>query len=155
MSRLMTSNNIDLKKRQDQFLIPETQHISRGYDRMFGQASNHDHLIERVDEVYEECKEDSWDGDGANAVTVKCVELAKCFIRALGFGSDPEIEAEPNGYITIDWELEDSDYLSISVDPEGFLHTSVSYGKEEYTGKAEFNLESPIPDIVAHYVKIF
>lgn len=72
-----------------------------------------------VDHIYDECKEDNWDDDGAISITKETVEYTKNFLKTLNFTllkNISDIDADPDGYISIEWEdRERETFILISI----------------------------------------
>ena len=71
------------------------------YESLFGAKAR---LLSELQALARECAEDDWDGYGARAVSGAVVCRAEFFIRSLPEGIPlPEIAAEPDGQISLDW----------------------------------------------------
>lgn len=98
-----------------------------------------------VDELwlrFEECREANWDGYGAEPVTEEVYQLAAQILKALPLATAmPDIGAEPDGQLTMEWYRSPRRTLSVSISPKGELHyaaligASKAYGTESFFGE--------------------
>ena len=71
-------------------------------------------MIDR--KLFEEFREQNWDGYGANPVSEESIKWADKIVNSLpAWMPYPEINCDPDGEVTLDWE----DYLSVSVGADG------------------------------------
>jgi hypothetical protein len=107
--------------------------------------SIHDTIIELY-LLYDECKNDGWDGAEAMAVMEETFELAYRFLQLLPLGIEtPSITVEPDGQIAFEWYRLPNRVLSVSIDPNGYLHFSALLGthRNRY-GTEPFGASLPI-----------
>ena len=94
--------------------------------------------------VFAEASEKNWDGNGAEAVTLETYEMALEFLNSLpGSIPAPELSAEPDGAISLDWHGKNGRVLSISVNEIGMLSFAAIVGSKEYHGTDYFNCAIP------------
>jgi hypothetical protein len=55
----------------------------------------------------------------------------------LGFPR-PSISAQPDGQLTLEWYRTATRTLSLSIDPDGFIHYAGLFGAEEHFGTVAF-----------------
>jgi hypothetical protein len=61
-------------------------------------------LREELATVWEECRNDNWDGHHAIAVSQDALRNAYTFLESLPIGHPaPSIGAEPDGHLTLEW----------------------------------------------------
>lgn len=98
--------------------------------------------IEVFNELYElaeECAEEGWDGESARPVTTAVFDEAFRFLKSLPLGTTvPSVSAEPDGHIAFEWYHSTSRVLSVSVDPDGFLHYAAIIGLRTASGTEPF-----------------
>jgi hypothetical protein len=91
--------------------------------------------IDELGEVWEECRNPDWDGYGALPVEQTTLTAAYCILDTLPFGFRlPSIGAEPDGQLTLEWRTGPHRVLSVSVDPDGYLHYAGLFGPNKRYG---------------------
>lgn len=77
-------------------------------------------LLDELDDLCAEASQPGWDGYGARPVNTDACDFAKTFIRALPTTAPlPELSADPDGEVSLDWFFGDRRVLSVSVGPTG------------------------------------
>lgn len=101
--------------------------------------------IDQLWKVWEECRNENWDGYGALPVPGESYEFAAQLISSLPPGfPKPEFGAEPDGELTIEWYQSPYRTISISVTRDGYLHYSAIFGQKIHqNGTEAFNGELP------------
>lgn len=100
--------------------------------------------IKCLKEVFTETCEEDWDGEGARAVDYSTFEKASEFIHFLPDTlPEPEISADPDGEISIDWYGRGNNVFSISINKSGKLSYAALYGRKSFHGVEYFNCEIP------------
>lgn len=108
----------------------------------------HQEALEELCDVWHECQAEGWDGYGALAVDQDTYRGAYCLIASLPLGFPrPSIGAEPDGQLTLEWRKSSSRILSVSVDPDGYLHYAGLYGPSKRYGTLAFFSEAP-PELI-------
>jgi hypothetical protein len=104
----------------------------------------HQAALEELWDVWDECREANWDGYDAYPVRQETYQAAYLLIESLPLGFPrPSIGAEPDGQITLEWYKSQRRCLSVSVDPDGFLHYAGLYGPNKRYGTMTFNGDEP------------
>lgn len=104
----------------------------------------HQESYEELAEVWQMCRNADWDGYDALAVEQDTLRGAYTLIESLPLGFPrPEIGAEPDGQLTLEWRKSPSRVLSVSVDPDGFLHYAGVFGASKRYGTLPFFSEAP------------
>ena len=106
-----------------------------------------------LDDIANECKQKDWDGYGATPVHIDTIATVAEFMRLLPANvTMPEFCAEPDGAISIDWFLDNSNMLSLSI---GGSHTphNIAFvwklkGGHLLCGSKEFNGKEIPPTIL-------
>jgi hypothetical protein len=99
----------------------------------------HQEALEELASVWDECRDPDWDGFGALAVERATFSAAYMLIDSLPLGFlRPSIGAEPDGHITLEWRRSPRRVLSVSVDPDGFLHYAGLFGNNKRFGTLTF-----------------
>lgn len=104
----------------------------------------HQRAFEELREVWEECRRPGWDGYEALPVEQATLTAAYTLIDSLPIGFPrPTISAEPDGQITLEWRTTPSRLLSVSVDPDGYLHYAGVFGPNRRYGRLVFFSTAP------------
>jgi hypothetical protein len=99
----------------------------------------HQEAFEELAEVWEECRNPGWDGYGALAVEQETYRSAYVLIESLPLGFPrPSVSAQPDGQLTLEWYRTPTRTLSISIDPDGFIHYAALFGVEKHFGTVPF-----------------
>lgn len=99
----------------------------------------HQEVLEELAEVYDECRNPGWDGYGGKAVEQETLRMAYCLIESLPLGFPrPSVSAQPDGQLTFEWYRTPTRTLSISIDPDGFIHYGGLFGSEQHFGTVPF-----------------
>lgn len=91
------------------------------------------------------CAKSGWDGHGAEPVSLEAYRCAYRFVETLPPGCPlPDIGAEPDGHLTLEWYRTSSRVLSLSIGPEGELNYAALLGDStRRTGSEKFGQEVP------------
>ena len=104
----------------------------------------HQNALEELAEVWGECRVAGWDGYGAFPVSQDTLRAAYTLIESLPIGFPrPEIGAEPDGQLTLEWRKAPRRILSVSVDPEGELHYAGVFGARKKYGTLPYFSTAP------------
>jgi len=91
-----------------------------------------------------ECAAPNWDGYGAIPVIPVTIAHAHRFLDALPADVPaPQVGAEPDGHVTLEWHRAARRTLSVSISPEGELHYAALLGSAKAFGTEEFSGEVP------------
>lgn len=125
-----------------QFVAKETR---REYQHL--QSSNaigNESVRDELGDVWEKCRVEDWDGFGARAVSRDALRNTYILLESLPLGFPrPSIGAEPDGQLTLEWHRSSTQTLSVSVDPDGYLHYAALLGPNRRSGKEVFYGELP------------
>jgi len=104
----------------------------------------HREALDELWEIWNQCKVANWDGYDAFAVEQETYSRAYALIDSLPLNFPrPSIGAEPDGHLTLEWYKSPTRTLSVSVDPEGFLHYAGLFGPSQRHGKLVFFSTAP------------
>jgi hypothetical protein len=107
---------------------------------------------DQLGEVYEECRDADWDGDGADRIEQETLRNAYLFIEALPDGYPlPDITPEPDGHLDLEWYRQPRRILSVSVSSEGMLYWAALVGTENPRGSSSFY--GDIPDTILYWIR--
>ena len=91
--------------------------------------------FQRLKETQLECSVPGWDGERAIAVSGDVLELAQMFLLSLPWGIEmPEISAERDGAMTLEWSRSSSRIISISINPGGWIYYASILGSSRQHG---------------------
>lgn len=91
-----------------------------------------------------ECREANWDGHGAEPVADETYQLAAQFLKALPLATVmPDIGAEADGQLTMEWYRTPQRTFSVSISPKGELHYAALIGGSKAYGTEPFFGEIP------------
>lgn len=80
-------------------------------------------------DIYQECRESNWDGDGAFPVTLEVIEQVEKMLAVMQ-GAEPELSPEPDGCISACWRSSNRDIISISVCDYGLQCFALHVGQQ-------------------------
>lgn len=104
----------------------------------------HPEALEELWDVWDECRIANWDGYQALPVEQETYQAAYALIESLPLGFPrPSTGAEPDGQLTLEWHKSPRRTLSVSVDPDGFLHYAGLYGANKRFGTLAFFSTAP------------
>jgi len=116
-----------------------------------GQQANG--TVDRLVDVYLSCASRNWDGYGAEPVTMNTTAIAYLFLQALPLGSSsPDVGADPDGDITLEWYKGPTHLLSLSIAPDMKVHFAATLGERTAFGAEPFDgtiIPAPIRDLIA------
>ena len=92
-------------------------------------------VLGQLDAVYGECSMDGWDGYGAKAVSPDVFRSARQFLESLPLGMEsPQIGAEPDGALSLEWYRTPNRTLSVSINPDGYVYYASLMGASRRHG---------------------
>jgi len=102
----------------------------------------------QLDEIFEECSFGGWDGANAKPISAETLQSAKTFLKSFPLGIEaPEVGAEPDGAITLEWYRSPNKVISISINPDGWMYYAALLGTSKRHG-ADFSLMGVSDDLV-------
>lgn len=121
--------------------------IAKVLNRMFQSVTLGEPIgeaLEALEQVFEECSEDNWDGYGASAVEVDTYLESRRFLQSLPTTIPiPEITVEPDGEIAFEWYVAPRKILSVSVGSHNILTYAGLFGLSKTHGTEYFGDELP------------
>ena len=95
--------------------------------------------LAELNDVWETCRTDNWDGYGARAATVEARAVAERLLRNIPDDlPNPSFGAEPDGSLTMEWHHQPRWTLSVSIGGDDLLHYSALFGRNTESGTVEF-----------------
>lgn len=99
-----------------------------------------------------DCRAANWDGDGAEPVAEETLRFARQVIDAIPDGSPvPDVSAEPDGQICLEWYRATNRLLSVSVSPERVFYFASLVEGDDAKGTCRFDGE--IPDAILYWIR--
>ena len=95
------------------------------------------------------CGEPNWDGEDAQAVAPRTVEIAKSVLAklpayVLAPELDPDVSATPQGEVDFDWVAPCNAMLTVGIGPEGDIVFAGTFSDDErVSGSGPWNGELP------------
>jgi len=103
--------------------------------------------LEELARIVREAGTEGWDGYHGRPVSREAIDRATLFIQALpGDLPRPEISAEPDGEIGLEWFVDNRHRISVSLGAErrgafaGISGSAEWYGAEEFSGQIPLTL---------------
>ena len=91
--------------------------------------------FQQLYEVFEECSSDGWDGERAKPISLEVLQCTKRFLNSFPLGIEaPEVGAEPDGSITLEWYRSPNKVISISINPDGWMYYAALIGTSRRHG---------------------
>jgi hypothetical protein len=105
-------------------------------------------VLDKLDDIYKECSIRNWDGYGALPIIEATYREAETIIRSLpSFVPPPDILAEPDGGIGLDWDGGEGFSFTISVSGNNVLTYAGLFGDNNETYGTE-SLSATLPKII-------
>jgi hypothetical protein len=104
--------------------------------------------FQQLYEVFKECSSEGWDGEHARPISIDVLECAISFLKSFPIGIEaPEIGAEPDGSITLEWYRSPNRVVSISINPDGWMYFASLFGSSKRHG-AEYAMMGISDDLL-------
>lgn len=109
-----------------------------------------------LQEIYDECSSQNWDAYDAQPVSEETIQQAKKLLNALMSHKEleltiPDICADPEGEITLEWRLRNRYIFMISINAQGRISYAGLYGENKNHGTERF--EHVLPDSIISNLK--
>ena len=90
----------------------------------------------QLEETFRECSSDGWNGERAKPVSKEVLQNALIFFESLPPSVElPQIAAEPDGAVSLEWYRSPEKVVSVSVNPGGRLYYAAAIGARRRHGK--------------------
>jgi hypothetical protein len=107
-------------------------------------VDSHRRLLREIEEVFEKCASDNWDGYGAKGISVLTYANALAFLLRLPTNAPmAEITAEPDGDIAFEWYLSPDRVLAVSIGRDNTLTYAGRFGSATTYGTEIFEGDTP------------
>lgn len=110
-------------------------------------------VFQALEAQSESCAIPGWDGYGAEPVSLDAYRCAYRIVESLPPGIPmPDVGAEPDGHLTLEWYRSPGRVLSVSVSPEGELnYAALLGGASRRTGREVF--QNTVPGDMLHLIR--
>ncbi|MFQ5687750.1 MAG: hypothetical protein ACE5GV_13930 [Candidatus Scalindua sp.] len=112
--------------------------------------------IQQLDETFEECSSAGWDGERAKPISEEVLQCTKAFLKSFPLGIEaPEVGAEPDGAITLEWYRSPNRVISISINPGGSLYYAAIIGATRRHGMdfASFDVSDDLLGLISEVTR--
>lgn len=112
-------------------------------------------ISRELENIFEECSSDGWDGERAKPVSKEVLQNASIFFESLPPSVElPQIAAEPDGAVSLEWYRSPEKVVSVSVNPGGQLYYAAAIGERRRHGKesASSGVSEELPALIAEVV---
>lgn len=106
--------------------------------------------FQQLNEVFEECSSAGWDGENARPISIEVLQCAYAFLKYLPLGIEsPEVGAEPDGAITLEWYHSPTRVISISIHPGGWVYYAALIGTKKRHGMDFMNVSEDLIGLIS------
>ena len=110
--------------------------------------------LQQLDEVLGECSSEGWDGANAKPVSGEVLQCAVRFLCSFSLRIEaPEVGAEPDGSITLEWYRSPNKVVSISINPDGWVYWAALIGASRRHG-ADYSLMGISDDLLRTILQV-
>jgi hypothetical protein len=110
--------------------------------------------FQQLEEVFEECSSEGWDGERAKPISVEVLQCTRRFLSLFPLGIEaPEIGAEPDGSITLEWYRSPNKVVSISINPDDWVYWAALIGASRRHG-ADYSLMGISDDLLRTILQV-
>ncbi len=93
-------------------------------------------VFRELQEVFEECSSENWDGARAEPVSEEVLRDARAFLELLPPDIEmPQTAAEPDGAISFEWYRSPEKVISVSINPGGEIYYAAMIAARRKHGK--------------------
>jgi hypothetical protein len=112
--------------------------------------------VQQLDAIFEECSSHGWDGERAKPISEEVLQCAKTFLKSFPLGIEvPEVGAEPDGAITLEWYRSPNKVISISINAGGWLYYAAIIGATRRHGMdfALFDVSEDLLELISQVTR--
>jgi hypothetical protein len=92
-------------------------------------------VLQQLSEIFEECSHDGWDGGNAKGISSETMQNALKLLSFFPLGIEaPDIGAEADGAITLEWYRSPDKVISMSINPGNLLYYAAIIGTKRRHG---------------------
>lgn len=108
--------------------------------------ADRERVLGDLEDLWTEASHPGWDGYGAAPMSPEAYDFAKKFIRVLPTAAPlPELSADPDGEVALDWSFGDRRVLSVRIGPRGRCTFAWLLGQRSNRGTDWIDDEIPAP----------
>jgi hypothetical protein len=145
---LITPNRSYAQSEPARFLFHEQERIREHLLTSHTVRDARERLLDDLDSLRLEASIRGWDGYDAEPLNLDAYDFAKTFIKALPTTSPiPELNADPDGEVSLDWSFGKRRALTVSVGPTGRCTFAWVHGQRSNRGTDW--IEDEIPASIA------
>lgn len=109
-------------------------------------------ILNELKEVSSEASQDGWDGYAAKPLNPLAYTYAEIFLNSLPTTAPlPEVSADPDGEVSLDWVFGERKALTVSIGPSGRCTFAAILGESSYRG-TEW-IDDEIPASIVFYLR--
>ena len=110
--------------------------------------------FQKLDDVFKECASEGWDGGRAKAISTEVLQCAERFLKSFPWGIQaPDVGAEPDGAVTLEWYRSPDKVVSVSIDPDGWVYYAAFLGTSKRHG-SDYSLMGVSDDLLRIILKV-
>lgn len=120
ISGLIAPNRSNAQSESARFLHRWQEEIREHLLTSYSVREARERLLDELDSLTLEASRQGWDGYSAEPMSPEAYDYAKMFIKALPTTAPlPELNADPDGEVSLDWHFGHRRALTVSVGPTG------------------------------------
>ena len=117
---LITPNRSNAQSDQARRLLELQEEIREHLLTSYTVRDARERLLNELDDLCIEASRPGWDGYSAEPLSTEAYDFAKAFIKALPTTAPlPELSADPDGEVSLDWSFGNRRALTVSIGPTG------------------------------------
>lgn len=102
-------------------------------------------ILDALQVVCDNCKEDGWDGYDAYCISSKTFKNASDLVRALPVGIPaPEFTPDPYGDVVFGWRLDDKNNISVRIGYDSMLYYDALIRSTAFSGGLKLSGKWPV-----------
>jgi hypothetical protein len=145
---LLTPNRSNAQSEDARRILSLLEGIRQHLLTSYAVRANRESLLEDLEELRIEASRPGWDGYEAVPMNLDSFDFAKAFIKALPTTAPlPELSADPDGEVSLDWSFGDRRALTVSIGPTGRCSFAWLLGQRSNRGTDW--IEDEIPSSIA------
>jgi hypothetical protein len=147
---LITPNRSNAQSETARILLHTQEGIREHLLTSYTVRDARERLLDELDSLGLEASHQGWDGYGAEPLSLGAYDFAKTFIKALPTTAPlPELNADPDGEVSLDWSFGKRQALTVSVGPTGRCTFAWVHGQRSNRGTDWIEDEIPASIVFA------
>lgn len=108
-------------------------------------SSDWETAYRQLDEISLECSNDNWDGENASHISANTISITRQLLKLFPpHFPIPEISAEPDGDVNLEWHINKNFLFEVSVNHSGILYYAGKFNDQKMNGKNVFDKSIPL-----------